>query len=47
VCVASCMTNMDCSGGTPICNTNNHTCVECNRDGDCANGLACDNHMCH
>jgi hypothetical protein len=29
-----------------VCNTNNNTCVECNRTSDCGDGGTCNNHRC-
>jgi len=38
----ACGSDDDCSGSTPVCNTESGTCVECTEGGDCASGQVCD-----
>ena len=34
-CVAGCLTDDDCFGDTPVCDTNESVCVECLTDASC------------
>jgi hypothetical protein len=36
-----CLDASDCSGATPVCDTQSHTCARCLGDGDCPAGAAC------
>ena len=36
-----CLSNADCAGSTPVCNTGAAVCVRCMVDGDCPTGATC------
>lgn len=45
ICV-ECISDVQCTGATPVCNTSSNECVECNIDGECGNNEVCTDHVC-
>ena len=40
------MTDADCEGDRPVCDVESNVCVQCLSEGDCTEGLLCEENVC-